>query len=632
MCVTSLGENREPFWRDITRIDRLIYGHEKKLKSCNNKKRQCYKLLSLLTDYDNWLSETCERYAWKIRALQMVQTGSMGRATRADEKCNSRISDCASSRTPCTESKKYGHLAKWTSVHVTVGERFRKKKKKKKLRCGKIAEKKIGVKIKDPKKFQLHGTGRRDEPSRCGNQKVQEDAEGEGQEGEENGDEAVEDYRIDASENNEEEVYENKGELPCEENETCEETGARGADSTEGIHPNEEPTVVEREGVLEVEEEEKIYSTEEKEKKEETRHFQIVHKSEGEKNEENLEGVPSDIMGYPHEMGKDDDEQEAIEHNEDNGLECSEVQVMGVTVEEEEEDIQRGGIPDDGDEMAEGKGKVQKEKKTKRKKGDTKKKRERKGEKEKGKTKKKKQKQTMMDEGEEREKASEEEIAKAMEKTMDEGKGVKMKDVEEEKMEKAKESKMVEENEENIGDEKETNPGEEQGVMVAEEQDTTVNEGKEESMEGEKEHGEQVKVEKETEVMIEDEGNAKLDVEKEATVQGEQMYTGGKKQKELSEDSTIGEFTEEKIGHEGEAKVDANKDQNSGAEEDTHVAPANDKEQEILNQDEPIRSDLENDPGKTAENEIVHNILSEYSNTIQYTSFLDYIKNKKEPE
>ncbi|ANQ06385.1 Uncharacterized protein PCOAH_00008410 [Plasmodium coatneyi] len=609
MCTRSHTEARESFWRDIARIDRLICRHEKKLKSCNNKKRKCYRILSLLTDYDNWLSETCERYAWKVRALRRVQTGSIRGDTHADEKYSSGVSDCAPRRTPCEASKQYGHLAKWTSVHAAVGERLHKRRKEKKLRGGKLARQKTGVYVKGEITPRLNCTCRGDDPSRRGNKKVQEDAEegvpvGEGQEEKENEDEAVEDHRKDAPEDNPEEVYENKGELPREANRTGEENAEREADSSGGIHPNEETTVVEREDALEAVEERKIYSTEEKEKEEETEHFQMLHNSVGEKNEDSLERVPSGIGGSPHKMGKDQEE----EGNRHNELEFSEVQVREVTLEEGE--IQRGGSPDGGEEMAEVRQKAEKEKKTKGKKGedkkgDTKKKKARKGEKEKGKKKKKKEKQTMLVEGEERENAAA--------KTEDQGKEVK----------------MEEEKEENIRDEEETKLGEEQEVKVEEEKETTVNEGKEENMEGEKEQRkeevEEVRVEKQTEENIEDERNTKLDVEKEA------MYTEGEKQN-VSEEPTIGDEEEAKADEQTEHNIGDENEVNSDGEEKAKLSAANDEPSEMLNQGEQKTSDNEDDPGKTAENEIVHHILSEYSNTIQYKSFLDYIKNKKEPE
>ncbi|KJP89055.1 hypothetical protein AK88_01348 [Plasmodium fragile] len=616
MCASSRAGAREPFWRDIARIDRLIYEYEKKVQACDHKKRQCYRLLSLWTDYDNWLSETCKRYEWKVRALRRVQTGSMESATRQDEKCSSNINECAPSRTPCAASYHSSYLSKWTSVQSTVGERLRKKRKETKLRGRKLAGEKTRVKIKGQRKPQLKCTRRKDEPSRRGNQKVQEDCEGgnikggyslegleKGQEGgeENNGD--------DAAEHNREEVYENGGELLGEANQTLEETeGGREADSSEKIHPNEQSMAVDRAGAHEALEEGKIYSSQDTEKEP----CHMLHNPVGEKNENSLEMVPSDIGGCPHTMGKDEEE----ENNQYNELEFSEVHVREIILEEG--DTQRGGSPEGREDMAEVRKKAEKrkstrgtEKKTKgkkegHKKGNTEENRARKreGKKAKG-TRLQKEKQTMMEEGEEGEKAPEQNMTKATEKMLDEGKEIKV--------EEQYDVKMEEEKEENIEHEKE--------IKLGEEQETTVNEGKDKNIEDEKEQKveevEEVKVKEKTEDVIEVEGNAKLDVEKEAMVQERgEMYTEKEKEKKVSEDSTIREVTQQNIEDEGEAKVDAEKDE----------------PREMLNQVEQKKSDSENEPGKTAENEIVHHILSEYSNTIQYTSFLDYIKNKNDPE
>ncbi|EUD66862.1 hypothetical protein C922_02847 [Plasmodium inui San Antonio 1] len=737
MCTESCGKSpatpraqaREPFWRDIVRIDRLIYGYEKKLQYCSYKKRQCYRILSLWTDYDSWLSQTCERYAWKVRALRSVQTGSMRSPTRGDNKCSSRISDCAPRRTPCGASRHYGHLAKWSSVHATVREPLRKKRKETKLQGGKLPGEQTGVKIKGQRKPRLKCSRRRGHPFRRGNPKVGEDAEGgdlkrghslEGaqtrhreasgvdrQQEEKDVEEAAEKNRKDGTEDNREELYENKGELPAEADRMCKETGGREADRSEGIHRSGKSTIVEREGAHEAVEEGKTFSSQEEEKEEETGHCQMVHKSVGEKNKNSLERVPSGIGGCPHKMGADEEkkkkkeerkkkkkeerkkEEKCKQHNlldiseedkQHDVLDFSEVLVREITLEGG--DIQVSGSPEGGQQLTEvmkepakEKRARAKEKKTKSKKvgdkmGDTKekmaRKRERKKDKAKGMEKEKpKQKKPMMEEEEEKEKASEENMAKAKEKMDDEGKGVKMEDAKEgkmenateEKLEEVKDAKMEENRKENIGDEedKAANEGKEDSIEV--EKETTLNEGKKDNVEGKKEQREEevedLKVEKETEEEIESKRNGKLDVGKEATMQEEgEMYkeeeTQMKMEEEtqmkmepenttkLSEDSSIGKVTKEKIGDEGEQKVDAEKEQNIG---DGKGVNSGDEKEENLGAEkhvpkafakgEPQRSDHENEPGKTAENEIVHHILSEYSNTIQYTSFLDYIKNKK---
>ncbi|VUZ93852.1 conserved Plasmodium protein, unknown function [Plasmodium vivax] len=690
MCTKSRAEAREPFWRDIARIDRLIYAHEKKLQSCNCKKRKCYRLLSLWADYDKWLSETCERYAWKVRALRMVGTGSRGSATCADEEWSSRIGDCPPSGTPCAASKDCGHLAKWSSVHATAGERLRKRRKKRRPRGGKIAGGKLTSKTKGQGKPQLNCANRRGDPPRGGNEKVQEDAEGgeikgghslggvERPQGEENGDEAAEEDHGEAAE----EVHENEGQLPGVANPTCEDTGGREADGSEGTQPNGRSRVAEREGSPEAVEEWKVSSCDEKEKEEETGRGQTVHNSVGEKSENSLETVPSGSGGCPHKMGGEAEEEKEEEEEkkkektdkQHNELEFSEVQVRAVTLEEG--DAQTGGKQAAKEKRARGG-----EKKAKgKKRGGKKEKRARKGE-----GKKAKGKEKMMEEGEEGEKATEtavEEgketaVEEATEEKMEEVREVKVEEGKEEKMEGIKEAAVKEEKEEKMGGEKEQMEKEVEEVKMEKAMEVKVEEATEEEMEEEKEEkleGEkeqraeeatEEKVEEETEGKTKDERNEKLGVEKEAMVQkGGDMYTEGggsttmegekqvtvegekqvtvegeqqvtvegeqqmkvegekptnvesEKPTTMEEDSSIGEGTEEKIEDEGEAKADVEREQNSGGEKEAKPGAAQ-------------RSDHEDEPGKTAGNEIVHHILSEYSNTIQYTSFLDYIKNKE---
>ncbi|KMZ88273.1 hypothetical protein PVBG_05137 [Plasmodium vivax Brazil I] len=680
MCTKSRAEAREPFWRDIARIDRMIYAHEKKLQSCNCKKRKCYRLLSLWADYDKWLSETCERYAWKVRALRMVGTGSRGSATCADEEWSSRIGDCPPSGTPCAASKDCGHLAKWSSVHATAGERLRKRRKKRRPRGGKIAGGKLTSKTKGQGKPQLNCANRRGDPPRGGNEKVQEDAEGgeikgghslggvERPQGEENGDEAAEEDHGEAAE----EVHENEGQLPGVANPTCEDTGGREADGSEGTQPNGRSRVAEREGSPEAVEEWKVSSCDEKEKEEETGRGQTVHNSVGEKSENSLETVPSGSGGCPHKMGgeaeeeKEEEEKKEKTDKQHNELEFSEVQVRAVTLEEG--DAKTGGKQAAKEKRARGG-----EKKAKgKKRGGKKEKRARKGE-----GKKAKGKEKMMEEGEEGEKATEtavEEgketaVEEATEEKMEEVREVKVEEGKEEKMEGIKEAAVKEEKEEKMGGEKEQMEEEVEEVKMEKAMEVKVEEATEEEMEEEKEEkleGEkeqraeeatEEKVEEETEGKTKDERNEKLGVEKEAMVQkGGDMYTEGggsttmegekqvtvegeqqvtvegeqqmkvegekptnvesEKPTTMEEDSSIGEGTEEKIEDEGEAKADVEREQNSGGEKEAKPGAAQ-------------RSDHEDEPGKTAGNEIVHHILSEYSNTIQYTSFLDYIKNKE---
>ncbi|KMZ94839.1 hypothetical protein PVMG_02728 [Plasmodium vivax Mauritania I] len=689
MCTKSRAEAREPFWRDIARIDRLIYAHEKKLQSCNCKKRKCYRLLSLWADYDKWLSETCERYAWKVRALRMVGTGSRGSATCADEEWSSRIGDCPPSGTPCAASKDCGHLAKWSSVHATAGERLRKRRKKRRPRGGKIAGGKLTSKTKGQGKPQLNCANRRGDPPRGGNEKVQEDAEGgeikgghslggvERPQGEENGDEAAEEDHGEAAE----EVHENEGQLPGVANPTCEDTGGREADGSEGTQPNGRSRVAEREGSPEAVEEWKVSSCDEKEKEEETGRGQTVHNSVGEKSENSLETVPSGSGGCPHKIGGEAEEEKEEEEEkkektdkQHKELEFSEVQVRAVTLEEG--DAQTGGKQAAKEKRARGG-----EKKAKgKKRGGKKEKRARKGE-----GKKAKGKEKMMEEGEEGEKATEtavEEgketaVEEATEEKMEEVREVKVEEGKEEKMEGIKEAAVKEEKEEKMGGEKEQMEKEVEEVKMEKAMEVKVEEATEEEMEEEKEEkleGEkeqraeeatEEKVEEETEGKTKDERNEKLGVEKEAMVQkGGDMYTEGggsttmegekqvtvegeqqvtvegeqqvtvegeqqmkvegekptnvesEKPTTMEEDSSIGEGTEEKIEDEGEAKADVEREQNSGGEKEAKPGAAQ-------------RSDHEDEPGKTAGNEIVHHILSEYSNTIQYTSFLDYIKNKE---